>query len=61
MIIMNKDKPMFMIREKCKKCGSTLIRINWMSYDGIKIEHLDIYCGVCESFITHVDVSPYEE
>lgn len=55
------NSPIFMVRQRCKKCGSTSMKINWMSWDGKKVEHADIYCANCDSFITHVNVSPYEE
>ena len=32
-----------------------------MSWNGIGIEHLDIYCPVCNKFIMHLNVSPFIE
>jgi len=54
-------KPIFMGKVTCPKCGSKVVKVHMMSFGGIGIEHADIYCAICDTFIIHVNLTPYEE
>ena len=38
------------LKIRCGKCGSTLLRVVVGDYP----QHMDIYCGVCETFLGHL-------
>jgi len=58
---MSTKDPLFIDKVHCPKCGSILVKANYMMTGTTPgVDHIDIYCGVCETFITHMNISPYE-
>ena len=54
-------KPVFMGKVTCSNCGSKIVKVYMMSFSGVEIEHADINCAICDMFIIHVNLTPYEE
>lgn len=47
-------------RIRCSHCGGTMTKVNMCTCGGVAVEHLDVYCAVCDAFIVDFYVSPLE-
>jgi len=58
---MSVNNPLFVGKLSCSECKSHLLKVHLMHMGTSPgFDHVDIYCAVCERFITHFNVSPYE-
>ena len=55
-----KSAPEEIVRQLgCPRCKSSAVSVGLASWGGgLGINHIEVYCKVCDGFITHFDVKP---
>jgi hypothetical protein len=59
---MSPNEPQSLGVLRCAHCKSKHVRVNLMTETGgLMVDHIDVYCWVCNQFVKHMSVSPYAQ